>query len=530
MGRPRKRSTRVIAFIEKYCKVPEGPLLGRPMLLDPFQKKFIREVYDNPFGTTQGILSIGRKNGKSALIAALVLAHIVGPETRQNSQVVSGARSRKQAAIVFNLALKMVNLNPALRRIIRDVPSDKKLVGLRKNAEYQALAAEAGTTHGLSPALAILDELGQVKGDTDAFVEAIETAQGAYDDALTLIISTQAATDADMLSVRIDDAIRSADPTIVCHLYAADPDCDVMDPKQWKKANPALGKFRSKAEMEKKAAQAARMPSVENSFRNLYLNQRVNRFSPFLAPSVWEAAGGEVDEDVFARGPVWGGLDLAQTTDLCAFVLVAKDDEDAWHCRAWFWKPQATLLDHAKSDRQPYDRWAAAGLIETTPGAAVDYGFVAVKVARECDGLDVRAIAFDRYRFKTLEKEFAAIGVDLPFEPWGQGMVSMSPAIETTEIAFLNGKVRHGGNPVMTMCAANAVIVKDAAGNRKLDKSKSTGRIDGMQALVMALGIAASAPEEEGPGESIYDVLAREREEGSAPPEPPSRHWDDDDD
>ena len=217
------RAERVIRFIETYCVVPEGKLVGQPLRLEPFQKRFIREVYDNPNGTRRGILSIARKNGKSGLIAALVLAHIVGPEARLNAQIVSGARSREQAALVFNLAWKMVALSPELTKIVRVVPSNKRLIGLPMNVEYKALAAEGKTAHGLSPVVVILDELGQVKGSHDPFVEALETAQGAYDDGLQLVISTQAPTDADMLSVWIDDAIANEDPHTVCHCPPSAP-------------------------------------------------------------------------------------------------------------------------------------------------------------------------------------------------------------------------------------------------------------------------------------------------------------------
>jgi phage terminase large subunit-like protein len=458
--------------------------------------KFIREVYGNPHGTTEGILSIGRKNGKSALIAGIMLAHIAGPEARLNSQIVSGARSRDQAALVFGLAAKMVTLSDDLRALVRIVPSGKRLIGLAKNVEYRALAADGSTAHGLSPVVAIFDEMGQVRGPQDDFVEAIETAQGAYDDALKLIISTQAPTDGDMLSIRIDDAIRSRDPKIVCHVYAAEPGADVNDPKAHAAANPALGSFRSKVELLQAAEKAARMPSFENSFRNLYLNQRVNRFSPFISPGIWAATSGDVSDDVFRKGPVYGGLDLAETTDLCAFVLIAQADDGAWHVKAWFWKPAATLRDHAKRDRVPYDVWADKGLIEATPGVAVDYEYVARKIGDICEGLPVAKIAYDRFRFKTLEAQMQKLGIALPFEPMGQGYVSMAPALDVTEIDFLNGQVRHGGNAVLTMCAANAVVIKDPAGNRKLDKAKSTGRIDGMVAMVMARGVAAAQTQE----------------------------------
>lgn len=499
------RGERVIAFIHRFCLVPEGKLVGKPMRLEPFQQKFILEVYDNPAGTTEGILSIARKNGKSGLIAAILLAHIAGPEARLNSQIVSGARSRDQAALVFNLAAKMVALSPDLSKLVRIVPSGKRLIGLARNVEYRALAAEGSTSHGLSPVLAILDELGQVRGEHDDFIEAIETASGAYDDALRLIISTQAPTDADMLSVKIDDARRSGDPKIVCHVYEAPAGCDVLDPDAHRAANPALGTFRSEVELLAAAEKASRMPSAENGFRNLYLNQRVNRFSPFIAPGVWLACAGETSDEAFEKGVVFGGLDLAETTDLCAFVLIAFW-MGKWHVRAWFWKPAATVADHAKRDRQPYGRWVEQGFIETTPGVAVDYEFVAVRIGQLTDGMNVGKIGFDRYRFKTLDAQMGKLGITLPFEPFGQGHVSMAPAMDTTEIAFLNEQVAHGGNPVMTICAANAVVEKNAAGDRKLNKAKSTGRIDGMVALVMAMGVAMANQED---ASTLDDTIAR---------------------
>ena len=218
------RGERVIAFIERYCIVPEGKLIGQPMRLDPFQKEFILAVYDNPAGTDMAILSIARKNGKTGLIAGILLAHLVGPEAVQNTQIVSGALSREQAAIVFNLAVKMVNLNPKLQEIVHITPSGKKLIGLPCNVEYKALSAEGKTTHGLSPILAILDETGQVRGPQDDFIDAITTAQGAHENPLLIVISTQAANDADLLSIWIDDAVKSKDPHIVCHVYEAPKD------------------------------------------------------------------------------------------------------------------------------------------------------------------------------------------------------------------------------------------------------------------------------------------------------------------
>jgi len=235
------RGEKICALIEHYCLIPEGAQIGQPIKLMKFQRNFILDVFDNPHGTSRAYLSVARKNGKSALIVAILLAHLVGPEARQNSQIISGARSRDQASLVFKLAEKMVRLSPELSKIVRIVPSQKMLVGLICNVEFKAISAESGTAHGLSPVLAILDELGQVRGPHDAFVEAIETAQGAHANPLLFAISTQAATDADLFSIWLDDAAAAKDRRIVSHVYSAPKDCELSDQKAWKIANPALG-------------------------------------------------------------------------------------------------------------------------------------------------------------------------------------------------------------------------------------------------------------------------------------------------
>ena len=147
------RGEKVCQFIERFCLIPEGSKVGQPIKLLDFQRKFVLDVYDNPAGTSRAYMSVARKNGKSALIAAIVLAHLVGPEAKQNSQIISGARSRHQASLVFKLAEKMVRLSDELIKIVRIVPSQKSLVGLPCNVEYKAISAEAGTAHGLSPYL-----------------------------------------------------------------------------------------------------------------------------------------------------------------------------------------------------------------------------------------------------------------------------------------------------------------------------------------------------------------------------------------
>ena len=493
------RAEKAMRFIEKNCIVPEGKLVGKPLVLADFQEAFFYAVYDNPHGTSTAILSIGRKNSKTATISCLALVHIAGPESRLNAEIASGARSRDQASLVFRYARKMVDFNRELSNVIRIVPSGKKLYGLNRNTEYKALSADASTNIGGSPVVAILDEVGQVRGPRDDFVDAIITAQGAHDDPLLIVISTQAPTDADLLSVWIDDAEKSQDLHTVCHLYEHPKDADIGEKKLWKLSNPAVGLFRSEVDLKKQVNSAKRMPSFENTVRNLVLNQRISIHAPFVSKTVWQScsaipAGMEGVE-------VWAGLDLSAHTDLTACVFIWQL-EGVWQVKPYFWTPEDGLYDRAKRDRVPYDAWVRQGFLEITPGKTVGYEYVVHRLGELAGGCHVNGVAFDRWRIDVFNKELERAGLELPMLPYGQGYKDQSPALDSLEAALLNGNVAHGGHPVLTMCAANAVVVRDPAGNRKLDKAKATGRIDGMAALANAFGVAASQEMEE---PSVYE-------------------------
>ena len=487
------RGQRVIAFAEKYCLVPEGSKVGTPLKLEPFQKRFLLEIYDNPKGTRRAIMSIARKNGKSALIAAIMLAHIVGPEAKQNSQVVSGAMSRDQAALVFNLASKMLDLQPEFAGLYRTIPSTKRIVGLRKNVEFRALSADGTTAHGLSPVLAILDEVGQVRGPMTPFIEAVTTSQGAHDEPLLVMISTQAPSDADFLSMQIDDAKRSGDPHTVCHVYEADDDCDLMDETQWKKANPALGLFRSKKDLEEQLKQASRIPSMEASARNLLLNQRVALESLWLAPGVWKENNGKPSLDVFRSGThVSMGLDLSQRNDLTAAVLAAKDEDGVVHLLPFAFAPLDGMKERENRDKAPYTGWVKSGELIAVPGKTLDYEWACAWLRQKLIELEIplSSVQFDRWRITECKQAAERVGFAQEAE-WceiGQGYASMSPRVESFETYLLQGKIRHGSHPLLNMGAASAIVVADPSMNRKLDKSKATQKIDVLVAAVMAVG------------------------------------------
>jgi phage terminase large subunit-like protein len=469
-------------------------MVGQRVRLRDWQRKEILKIYDNPNGTRRAILSFGRKNGKTALAAFLLLLHLVGPESRPNSQLNSAAQSRDQAAILFSLAAKTVRMSPDLNRYVGIRDTAKQLYCQERGTLYRALSADATTAYGLSPAFIVHDELGQVKGPRSELYEALETAVGAQEEPLSIIISTQAPTDADLLSVLIDDAKQGHDPRVVLSLYAADESLDPFSEEAISAANPAFGDFQNAAEVRAMAEDARRMPSRESEYRNLVLNQRVETSNPFVSPKVWADCRGDVAS--IGGRPVYGGLDLSDVNDLTAFVGLVPSEDGKWHAHPTFWLPGDGLRERSLKDRVPYDRWAQEGFIETTPGRTIEYEYVAKWLRDLFDSHDVRLIAFDRWNWRHLKPWLVKAGfteAELErFVEFGQGFQSMSPALRDLEGDLLAGKVVHDGHPVLNMCAANAVVQKDPAGNRKLAKHKSRGRIDGMVSLAMARSVAAT--------------------------------------
>ena len=366
-ARSSKRVKDIIRFIEQLT-VPSGKGEGQPFRMRKFQRAFIRDVYGPVDGlgnrlVRRAILSLGRKNGKTAMIATLALVHLVGPEATTNGEIYSAANDRDQASIVFKYAAQIVRADPELMSYIKIVDSTKTMVCFGNGSVYRAVSAEAGTKYGLNPTVVIYDELAQSRNRE--LYDALDTSMAARLEPLFIVISTQSNDPLHPLSILIDDALRSEDRTTVCHLYAVPDDAENIfdDPKVWRKANPALGDFRSLSEMKTAAQRAKRMPSFETSFRNLYLNQRVDSESPLIPRAEWEACQG--DAAIEGGSDIYLGLDLSGTTDLTALVAVSAGATD--RVKAWFWKPGQTLAEHEKRDRVPYATWRRQGLLETTP-------------------------------------------------------------------------------------------------------------------------------------------------------------------
>lgn len=495
------RGERNIAWIESYCRIPEGKFVGQAVKLSSKQKRWIKQIYDTP--TRIFILSMARKNAKTTFSAFLLLLHTCGPEAKPNSQLYSAAQSREQAAILFSLAAKIVRMSPELSSYVTVRDSAKQLLCSDLGTLYRALSAEASTAYGLSPVFIVHDELGQVKGPRSELYEALETAGAAQEDPLSIIISTQSPTDADLLSLLIDDALTGTDSRIKVALYTAPIDSEPFSVKSIRLANPHYDEFMNQTEVLRQAEDAKRMPSRENSYRNLILNQRVEARSPFVSRQTWTANGDEPNE--IDGCDIYGGLDLSSVNDLTALVLISERN-DGFDVNSTFWLPENGLAEKSRNDRVPYDIWARDGFLNTTPGSSIEYEYVAEYLRGIFDRCNVLAMAFDRYNMKFLKPWLIRVGFTNEeldrFIEFGQGFVSMSPALRETESLILNNKLRHGNHPVLTMCASNATVTTDSTGNRKFTKAKGNGRIDGMVSLAMAVGVMPSAASDTS---NIYD-------------------------
>ncbi|RVJ30872.1 terminase large subunit [Sinorhizobium medicae] len=488
-------SGRAIAFAHSLI-VPAGKHVGKPLRLAKPQIEFIRDVYnprdkDGQRKRRQAVFSVARRNGKTLLAAVIILLHLVGPFKKPNSVIASAATTRKQASIVYRFVARMVKMNVVHAKRLKVVDSTKHVTHRRDGSFYSAIAAEAGGQFGEGLDLVVYDELSQAKNAL--LYDVLMTSLGAQVEPLMMIISTQAPADDHILSELIDYGLKIRageieDDTFTVHLYAAEPGCKLLDEREWKKANPALGDYRDIGEFRAAMKRAEKVPSLENRLRNLYLNQRVQAKAPFLSPNVWVRGSKPTVEDLLYDGrPVYGGLDLSARTDLSAFVMAVEDDESNIHLVPRIWTPGDTLDERGLRDRAPYRVWADKGFLIPVPGQVLDYDFLAADVGELSSTIPFANVNYDMWRIDVLKQSFARLGVDVPLSPFGQGYKSMSPAIEAFEELAVQGKLFHGGHPVLRWCISNAVIDSDAAGNRKLTKAKSFGRIDASVAAVMAV-------------------------------------------
>jgi phage terminase large subunit-like protein len=489
------RAERVIRFVNS-LPCTAGPFAGTNLKLRPWQVRFIKAVYradkQGNRAVRTAVLSVARKNGKTQLAAALCLAHLSGPEAEPRGECYAVACTRFQAGRIFNEAVAIITKTPWLNDRINIVRFRKELEDLQNGSIFDVLSADVAPVHGLSPSFVCYDELAQVP--SRALYDALGTALGGRAQPLMLVISTQAARDEAPMSELIDYGLRIqrgeiTDPGFHLTLYSAPAEADPWKLATWKMANPALNDFRSLADVQRLALQAQRMPSAEMSFKNLILNQRCDATAQFLNMATWKANGDQPCNTNLKGRSCYAGLDLGATRDMTALVLVFADS--GFDIVPYCWLPGETLQERMNEDAMPYRVWVQQGHLLTFPGRSTDPHMVAMKVA-ELHGLyGIKALAYDRWRIEDIKRELDSIGCSVELIPFGQGYRDLSPAVDVLERLVEEGKLRHANNPVLTMAAANAKCETDSAGNRKLSKRRSTGRIDPLVALTMALGVAA---------------------------------------
>lgn len=513
----KSRHEQVINWIQSTLKITSGTFAGEKFRLREWQKEMLEEIYrtdsDGKRIVRSAVISMPRKNGKTGLIAALALAHLCGPEAETRGQVYSAAADRFQAALLFNEMKAMVKESPELskRVIIRDF--NKQLEDIRTGSIYLALSADVNTKHGLSASCIIYDELAQAP-DRKLY-DVLKSSTGARSEPLMIVISTQSGDPRHIMSELVDEAeqVRDGiidDPTLFPCIYRAPEDADPWSEETWRACNPALGDFRSLEEMRSSAKQAQRMPSREAAFRLLYLNQRVESETRFIPRSEWDACASKISADELRGQKCYGGLDLSQKNDLTALALVFPMEDGTKKAVSYFWTPQDGLEEAEAKDRAPYRLWVNQGHLIATNGRIIDYKAVALKLAELSQIFQIESIAFDPWKIELLAKELDEIHCDVNLLSSGQGFKGMDSAVQALEDDVLGKNLKHSGNPVMTWCIDNVRVTMDTAGNRKFDKRKATGRIDGAVALAMACNLAASPIETEpqffvlGGGEGIH--------------------------
>ncbi|MDD2772996.1 MAG: terminase large subunit [Elusimicrobiales bacterium] len=498
-----KAAAKTERFFELYLTHIKGEWSGRPFVLEPWQKEIVHPLFGwkRPDGTRRYrtcYIEIPRKNGKSSLCAGLAL-YLLMADREPSAEVYSAAADREQASIIFDIAKNMVALSPELSvrlKMFRKVIAYDKAL-----SSYKTLSADAYTKHGLNAHGIIFDEL-HAQPNRELW-DVLATSTGARTQPLTVAITT-AGFDRNSICWEMHEYARRIkegvieDDSFLPVIYAADEQDDWRSPAVWRKANPNLGVSISEDYLKRECDKAGNIPAYENTFRRLYLNQWTQQESRWIPMSAWELCGGAVIADMLKGKPCYAGLDLSSTTDITALVLAFPID-GAVKLLPFFWIPADNLHERSNHDHVPYELWVKQGLINATAGNVIDYGFIVAKITELRKQYVLKEIAFDRWGAAKIVQELEELGVTVV--PFGQGFASMSGPSKELLRLVLAGKLHHGGNPVMRWMADNAVVKSDPSGNIKPDKSKSTNRIDGIVAAVMALDRAMR----HGAGLSVYE-------------------------
>ncbi|MGF7429594.1 terminase large subunit [Thermoanaerobacterium thermosaccharolyticum] len=499
-------ANRAVIFFERYLKHTKGKWAGAKFELMDWQKNdIIRPLFgwkrkDGTRKYRTAYIEIPRKNGKSTLSSGIAL-YLLFADNEYGAEIYSAAADREQAAIVFEIAKAMVEASPALKK--RAKIYKRSIVVPKTMSSYKVLSADAPTKHGLNAHGIIFDEL-HAQPNRELW-DVLTTSTGAREQPLVVAITT-AGYDKNSICWEQHDYARKVldgiidDPSFFAYMAAADENDDWRDPKTWKKANPGLGQTVKLEYLEQEAKKAEQIPAYQNTFRRLHLNQWTQQDERWLDMAAWDATAGVVNANKLIGHECYGGLDLASTTDIAALVLLFPMDNGNYHILPYFWIPEANMKERIIRDKVPYDAWARDGFIEATEGNVIDYGVIRKRINELGRIYNIKEIGHDPWNATQLSLELDGDGFTMV--PIRQGFASLSSPTKELMNLVLSKKIKHGGNPVLRWMADNMVVKQDPAGNIKPDKSKSTEKIDGIVALIMAIDRATRHKEDK---KSVYE-------------------------
>lgn len=484
---------RVIRFIEGALRHVKGEWAGKPFKLCGFQKELIHGIYDpvkeDGFRRVRNALGFfPRKQGKTTVAAGLAVYELFCGG--MGARVVCAANSRDQASELFTAAADATAGSPILegRHVISR--ARKTIADKATGSTFKVISADARTAHGGDLTCWIYDEL---HGAPDReLYDVLSTSTGARREALGLVISTAGFDKENSILGEVYQhakrwqADHSIDPGFYAYISEGDPDRAWDDEEHWKLANPAWGEFRQADEMRDLANKARQVPGLVDAFRRLYLNIWTESESGWLDMDVWDKCNAGMPDVELEGAACYGGLDLSDTSDLTAFVLLFQVG-DRVYVKHWVWIPADGIHDKELRDRVPYREWAKDGLVELIPGPSIDEGFVAAKIAELRGRFKIERIHFDRWGSKSLVKTLDDLG--LTMVDMGQGFGSMSAPTKFLQDLILRKRLAHGGCKLLRWQASCAAIDTDPAGNIKIvktDKKRHRRRIDSMVAMAMA--------------------------------------------
>ncbi len=491
---------RVLAFLRS-LPIVSGIKAGANLELLEFQERFVRAVYGSVDDKGRRLvklaaLSVARGNGKSALLAGLSLAHLVGPMMEPFGECYAAALDREQAGKLYLLTVQYLSSVPWIANRVNVRDWHKEITDEQSGSIWRALTSDARKAHGLAPSFWIADEVAQWR-KRDLW-DNLATGMIKREQALGVTISTQAPEDHHFWSEMLDAPPR---PSTYTQLHAAPEGCALDDRSAWLAANPALGVFVNAEQIAVDAERAMAMASHEPSFRLYNLNQRVDASERAIRPEDWDRNSQPFDADELVGQRCFGGLDLSSTRDLTALALWFPD---AGCLLVWHWVPADTIKERSANDRVPYDLWAKEGWIEKTSGSATDR----IAIVRRLESIlrlyDLVTLGYDAWRFEDLEQDLKRENIELPLVKFVPGLKSYAPAMDGFERALLAGRMRHNNSPVLRWQASNLEVeTNQTTGDRKPTKKDRRNRIDGLVATIIAVAMSQRTGELE--QDSVYE-------------------------